>query len=73
MDAQNFLDDFKSIVQLGLPGEDAHRRLMPQSRPLSSAAKANSKSYRESAVGLVLHPTLTSVECTQRTNQFSGR
>lgn len=63
MDTQRFLDDFKSILQLGLPGEQAHLLLMPKSRPLSSAAKANSNSYRESAVGIVLHPTPTSIEC----------
>jgi 8-oxo-dGTP pyrophosphatase MutT (NUDIX family) len=63
MDAGNFLKQFSRTLELGLPGEDSHQLLMPTSRPLSSTAKEQSSGYRESAVGIVLHPTNTSIEC----------
>jgi 8-oxo-dGTP pyrophosphatase MutT (NUDIX family) len=42
------------IIAGNLPGESAHVRLSPMSRQLSSIAKAESTSFRESAVAVVL-------------------
>ena len=62
--AQNdFLGSFRQTLEPGLPGEDAHRLLMPVKRPLSSEAKARTTDYRESAVGIVLHPFKQSIHC----------
>ena len=63
MSAQNFLSSFKQTFEFGLPGEEAHQLLMPLKRPLSSIAKANTSNYRESAVGIVLHPFDNSIHC----------
>jgi 8-oxo-dGTP pyrophosphatase MutT (NUDIX family) len=70
MDALHFLEHLSTTLKQGLPGEDAHALLMPKDRPLSSAAKQQAANYRESAVGLVLHSTITSIECIliQRTD-----
>jgi 8-oxo-dGTP pyrophosphatase MutT (NUDIX family) len=63
MNATTFLDQLKRSLAQGLPGEAAHQHLMPLKRPLSSAAKAQSTTYRESAVGIVLHPKNDSIHC----------
>jgi len=63
MSAQDFLLNFKKTLEPGLPGEQAHRLLMPMKRPLSSLAKSQAKDYRESAVGIVLHPFNDSIHC----------
>jgi 8-oxo-dGTP pyrophosphatase MutT (NUDIX family) len=63
MSAQNFLSSFKQTFEFGLPGEEAHQLLMPLKRPLSSVAKANTSNFRESAVGIVLHPFNNSIHC----------
>lgn len=59
----DFLTSFRQTLEFGLPGEDAHQLLMPLKRPLSSAAKARTNDYRESAVGIVLHPYQNSIHC----------
>lgn len=63
MDAAFFLNQFQQSLDQGLPGEDAHRMLMPVKRPLSSVAKAESTEFRESAVGIVLYPKNGSIHC----------
>lgn len=49
-----FAGKLKSLLEAGLPGEQAHARMAPLSRPLSSLAKQSAKIFRESAVALVL-------------------
>lgn len=44
----------RSLLEAGLPGEQAHARMAPLSRPLSSLAKQSAKIFRESAVALIL-------------------
>ena len=63
MDASNFITSLKKTLEKGLPGETAHQLLMPRKRPLSSTAKSEAKNYRESAVGIVLHPLNNSIHC----------
>ncbi len=64
MSPKSFIQSLeKSLNEHGLPGEQAHRLLMPVKRPLSSIAKANTTNYRESAVGIVLHPHQDSIQC----------
>ncbi|MFK7783694.1 MAG: CoA pyrophosphatase [Crocinitomicaceae bacterium] len=63
MKPQDFLRSFKQTFEFGLPGEEAHQLLMPLKRPLSSVAKAKTLNYRESAVGIVLHPFNDSINC----------
>ena len=63
MAPQNFLTSFRRTLESGLPGEEAHQLLMPMKRPLSSVAKAKTSDYRESAVGIVLHPFKDSIHC----------
>ncbi len=63
MDSSRFLDQLNSALAQGLPGEAAHQHLMPLRRPLSSVAKAESNTYRESAVGVVMYPNNESIHC----------
>lgn len=63
MESHAFISSLKKTVKNGLPGEEAHQLLMPVKRPLSSVAKKESSSYRESAVGIVLHPLNDSIHC----------
>ena len=63
MAPHDFLTSFKQTLKSGLPGEDAHQLLMPMKRPLSSVAKSKTSDYRESAVGIVLHPQNGSIHC----------
>lgn len=63
MGNNSFIKQLKNITTLDLPGEISHLPLMPLSRPLSSNAKARSTTYRESGVGIILHPKGDSVEC----------
>ena len=63
MDPQTFISDLKKTLKKGLPGEEAHQLLMPLKRPLSSVAKTEATSYRESAVGIVLHSFNDSIHC----------
>lgn len=51
---QHFKNLLQKSIQLGLPGEEAQRHFAPLSRPLSSIAKKEASSYRESAVAIVL-------------------
>lgn len=63
MTANNFILSLKKTIEKGLPGEQAHQLLMPLKRPLSSIAKNEATYYRESAVGIVLHPFNQSIHC----------
>lgn len=63
MDTSNFIISLKKTLENGLPGETAHQLLMPKKRPLSSIAKFEAENYRESAVGIVLHPCNNSIHC----------
>lgn len=64
MTAHSFISSFRKTIEIGLPGEHAHQLLMPLKRPLSSLAKSEAKNnYRESAVGIVLHPWKDSIHC----------
>lgn len=63
MTSHNFILSLKKTIEKGLPGEEAHQLLMPLKRPLSSIAKNEATSYRESAVGIVLHPFNQSIHC----------
>lgn len=63
MDVSFFLAQFNRSLALGLPGEEAHQALMPLRRSLSSVAKAESTSYRESAVGIVIYPKNETIQC----------
>lgn len=44
----------KEILAKELPGESAHQKMAPTSRPLSSFAKENASSFRESSVAVLL-------------------
>jgi 8-oxo-dGTP pyrophosphatase MutT (NUDIX family) len=43
-------------IEFHLPGESAHIELAPTNRPLSSFARKNSSTYKESAVAVILIP-----------------
>jgi 8-oxo-dGTP pyrophosphatase MutT (NUDIX family) len=43
-------------IEFHLPGESAHVDLAPTNRPISSFARKNSSSYKESAVAVILFP-----------------
>ena len=49
-----FAARLKSMLEAGLPGEQAHVRMAPLSRPLSSLAKQSTAVFRESAVAIIL-------------------
>lgn len=63
MASNDFISLLKHSLNAGLPGEEAHQLLMPAKRPLSSIAKAETQNFRESAVGIVLHPFNSSIHC----------
>ena len=63
MAPDTFITSLKKSLENGLPGEEAHQLLMPLKRPLSSVAKTQTTDYRESAVGIVLHPVNNSIHC----------
>ncbi|XOV67242.1 MAG: NUDIX hydrolase [Fluviicola sp.] len=53
-----FSERISAITEIAthhLPGELAHRDLMPVNRPLSSQVKANAHDFRQSAVAIVLY------------------
>ncbi|MCE3295828.1 MAG: hydrolase [Crocinitomicaceae bacterium] len=49
-----FALNLKAQLEAGLPGEDAHVRMAPLSRPVSSLAKQSAKVFRESAVTIII-------------------
>jgi 8-oxo-dGTP pyrophosphatase MutT (NUDIX family) len=68
MKESNFLERLKNELLLNLPGEAAHQKMAPISRPISSIALQSAKSVRESAVAVVLFKNNDTIECilTQR-------
>ena len=57
-----FLD--KLIQNLSdLPGESAHKVLMPLNRPFTSEALKKKPNYRSSAVAIILYPNGVSINC----------
>lgn len=68
MPVDEFLSAFKRELMLALPGEKAHQKMAPSSRPISSIAVKMADKVRESAVAVVLYKNSGSIECilTQR-------
>ena len=50
----DFLNQFNSITNNGLPGEAAHYELLPLNRPLTSQVLKDRHLYRDSAVAVLL-------------------
>lgn len=50
------LKSLQALLQKELPGEDAHKEVIPVNRPLSSEAIKDALYYRESSVAIVLFP-----------------
>lgn len=55
-------NQLKQLLKANLPGERAHQKMAPSNRPLSSFAKENASSYKESAVAIILVHTGNSLE-----------
>ncbi len=49
------ISEIKDLASQNLPGEQAHRDLMPVNRPFSSQIKLDAKDFRQSAVAMVLY------------------
>ena len=49
-----FIENLKTSIQKGLPGETSHIRMSPLKRPLSSLALQEATNVRESAVAIIL-------------------
>ncbi len=63
MDFNLFKQSVKHEVNHNLPGENAHGHVMPSNRPFTSTSLASKPDYKKSAVGIVLYPELTTVNC----------
>lgn len=63
-----FIQRLKDQIGLNLPGEQAHLKMSPSNRPLSSKALQSAKNIRESAVAVVLYKHEDRIGCilTQR-------
>ena len=59
----HFRDLLKNEIDKGLPGENAHQRMSPLKRPLSSFAIKEAENIRESAVAIILFPNDNSHHC----------
>jgi 8-oxo-dGTP pyrophosphatase MutT (NUDIX family) len=59
----HFRDVLKNAIEQGIPGEDAHLRMSPLKRPLSSLAIKEAKNSRESAVAIILFPNENTHHC----------
>ncbi|MES2589002.1 MAG: CoA pyrophosphatase [Bacteroidota bacterium] len=49
------LEKLKSLLITSLPGEEAHQKMAPLNRPISSYAKSMSDNYKESGVAVVIY------------------
>lgn len=62
------MDEFQErlarLILEGLPGEDAHLKMAPVNRPLSSLALQKAVNVRESAVAIMLFEQNNAVRCT---------
>ena len=58
-----FLEKLQQEIEKGLPGENAHLKMSPLNRGVSSIAIQNNTSYRESAIAVILFPKGESIEC----------
>jgi 8-oxo-dGTP pyrophosphatase MutT (NUDIX family) len=63
MNQNTFVQNFKSAIESGLPGEESHALLMPLNRPLTSSVLKSDVAYRDSAVGVILYPESNSIYC----------
>ena len=61
MNSESFLDTFNLILNSGLPGELAHKEVLPINRKYTSEALKFSNSFRQSAVGILLYPKDSSI------------
>lgn len=59
----HFRDVLKNAIEKGIPGEDAHLRMSPLKRPLSSLAIKKAETIRESAVAIILFPNENTHHC----------
>jgi len=59
----HFRDVLKNAIEQGVPGEDAHLRMSPLKRPLSSVAIKEAENSRESAVAIILFPNENTHHC----------
>ena len=59
----HFRDVLKNAIEKGLPGENAHLRMSPLKRPLSSLAIKEAETIRESAVAIILFPNENTYHC----------
>jgi 8-oxo-dGTP pyrophosphatase MutT (NUDIX family) len=68
MDSDFFLKKLFAANSSQLPGEEAHKRMAPFNRPLSSEALKTAENYKESAVAVICYPSEKTINCilTQR-------
>lgn len=52
----DYINQISSVIEHGLPGEDAHIEVSPLGRIKSSEALKKSPDYKQSAVGVILFP-----------------
>lgn len=71
---QDFLAKLRKEITHHLPGESAHMKMAPISRPLSSLALKHAEEIRESAVAVVLYEEDNLIKCilTQRP-EYEGK
>lgn len=71
---QDFLAKLRKEITHHLPGESAHMKMAPISRPLSSLALKQAEEIRESAVAVVLYEEDNLIKCilTQRP-EYEGK
>jgi 8-oxo-dGTP pyrophosphatase MutT (NUDIX family) len=71
---QDFLEKLRKEITYHLPGERAHVKMSPISRPLSSLALKHALEIRESAVAVVLYEEDKLIKCilTQR-QEYEGK
>lgn len=70
---EKFAENFKKVLESGLPGETSQSLLAPINRPLTSNSLKNIQDYKTSAVSILLFKENNSIKCilTQRT-QYKG-
>ena len=75
---EEFQKRIKAVIENGIPGEKAHRNLLPikilNDRNVKFQQKKNNGNYRNSAVTVLLYPHLSSIYCilTERP-QYDGK
>ncbi len=63
MFAEHFIEQLKTALAKGLPGDEAHQNLAPIKRLSARNAAAEQVQYRSSAVAIILYPEKEQIKC----------